>query len=180
MLLSVFAFHIFIYMRNYLFFKLSNVKISILAPLKSHFAQQSNNNSHNSPGLVLWFKHGVLYLSFSFFFFIWFYSQGFYHRRWKAEEERQILNQLGGYQRTEEQWNREWEEHIRHVSQNEFPFGPNGAQFGSLEEIHIFVLANILRRTIIVMSDDTLRGPYGDSYSPINFGGIYLPLWKQM
>ena len=86
------------------------------------------------------------------------------------------MNQLGGYQRTEEQWNREWEEVIRHVSQNEFPFGPNGAQFGSLEEIHIFVLANILRRTIIVMSDDTLRGPYGDSYSPINFGGIYLPL----
>lgn len=100
----------------------------------------------------------------------------FYHGRWKAEEERQILNQHGGYQRTEEQWDHEWEEVIRHVSQNEFPFGPNGAQFGSLEEIHIFVLANILRRTIIVMSDDTLRGPYGDSYSPINFGGVYLPL----
>ena len=27
-----------------------------------------------------------------------------------------------------------------------------------------------------MVSDDTLRGPYGDSYSPINFGGIYLPL----
>lgn len=38
------------------------------------------------------------------------------------------------------------------------------------------MLANILRRSIIVVSDDTLRGPYGDSYSPINFGGIYLPL----
>ena len=62
------------------------------------------------------------------------------------------------------------------ISQTEFPCGPNGAQFGSLAEIHIFVLANILRRSIIVVSDDTLRGPYGDSYSPINFGGIYLPL----
>ena len=103
-------------------------------------------------------------------------SLGFYHSRWKSEEEQQILNQVGGYRRTEEQWNHEWEEVIRHVSQTEFPFGPNGAQFGSLEEIHIFVLANILRRTIIVLSDDTLRGPYGDSYSPINFGGIYLPL----
>ena len=33
-----------------------------------------------------------------------------------------------------------------------------------------------MRRSIIVVSDDTLRGSYGDSYSPINFGGIYLPL----
>ncbi|XP_078372185.1 uncharacterized protein LOC144655885 isoform X2 [Oculina patagonica] len=102
--------------------------------------------------------------------------EGFYHSRWKCEEERQISNQIGGYKRTEEQWNHEWEEVIRHISQTEFPFGRNGAQFGSLEEIHIFVLANILRRTIIVLSDETLRGPYGDSYSPINFGGIYLPL----
>lgn len=101
---------------------------------------------------------------------------GFYHGRWKAEEEQQILNQIGGYMRTEQQWNHEWEEVIRLISQTEFPYGQNGAQFGSLAEIHIFVLANILRRSIIVLSDETLRGPYGDSYSPINFGGIYLPL----
>ena len=105
-----------------------------------------------------------------------FFFLGFYHGRWKAEEEQQILHQIGGYDRTEEQWNHEWEEVIRLISQTEFPCGPNGAQFGSLAEIHIFVLANILRRSIIVVSDDTLRGPYGDSYSPINFGGIYLPL----
>ena len=101
---------------------------------------------------------------------------GFYRSRWKSEEHHHILNQIGGYERTEEQWAHEWEEVIRHISQNEFPFGPNGAQFGSLEEIHIFVLANILRRTIIVLSDETLRGQYGDSYAPINFGGVYLPL----
>ena len=87
-----------------------------------------------------------------------------------------LLNHLGGYERTEEQWAHEWEEVIRHISQAEFPFGPNGAQFGSLEEIHIFVLANILRRTIIVLSDETLRGHFDESYAPINFGGIYLPL----
>ena len=87
-----------------------------------------------------------------------------------------MLNQIGGYERTEEQWAHEWEEVIRHISQNEFPYGPSGAQFGSLEEIHIFVLANILRRTVIVVSDETLRGQFGDSYAPINFGGIYLPL----
>lgn len=87
-----------------------------------------------------------------------------------------LLNQIGGYERTEEQWAHEWEEVMRHISRAEFPFGPNGAQFGSLEEIHIFVLANILRRTIIVLSDETLRGQFDESYAPINFGGIYLPL----
>lgn len=104
------------------------------------------------------------------------FFKGFYHGRWKAEEEQQISIQIGGYDRTEEQWNHEWEEVIRLISQTEFPCGPNGAQFGSLAEIHIFVLANILRRSIIVVSDDTLRGPYGDSYSPVNIGGVYLPL----
>lgn len=87
-----------------------------------------------------------------------------------------MLNQIGGYERTEEQWAHEWEEVIRLISQTEFPFGPNGAQYGSLEEIHVFVLANILRRTIIVASDETLRGAYEESYAPINFGGVYLPL----
>lgn len=101
----------------------------------------------------------------------------FYHSRWRAEENRQVLTQNGGYERTEEQWANEWEEVIRLASQTQFPFGACGPQYGSLEEIHIFVLANILRRTIIVASDETLRGQYDESYAPINFGGIYLPLW---
>lgn len=102
--------------------------------------------------------------------------EGFYHSRWKSEELNQMAAHSGGYERTEEQWAHEWEEVIRHASQTEFPLGPSGAQFGSLEEIHIFVLANVLRRTIIVLSDETLRGVYDESYAPINFGGVYLPL----
>ena len=105
-----------------------------------------------------------------------FLPQGFYHNRWRAEENRQVLTQNGGYERTEEQWANEWEEVIGLASQTQFPFGACGPQYGSLEEIHIFVLANILRRTIIVVSDETLRGHFDESYAPINFGGIYLPL----
>ncbi|XP_068699124.1 tumor necrosis factor alpha-induced protein 3-like isoform X1 [Montipora foliosa] len=100
----------------------------------------------------------------------------FYHNRWKAEEHRQVLTQTGGFERTEQQWAYEWEEVIRLASQSQYPYGASGAQYGSLEEIHIFVLANILRRTIIVVSDETLRGHFDESYAPINFGGIYLPL----
>lgn len=39
------------------------------------------------------------------------------------------------------------------------------------------MFVNILRRFIIVVLDDILRGFYGDSYFLINFGGIYLFLF---
>lgn len=88
----------------------------------------------------------------------------------------------------------------------------NGLQFDSLEDIHIFVLSNILRRPIIVIAgmctvvehftgitrstdcflhkcinmindqihfstDQVLRSmKSGSSFSPLNVGGIYLPL----
>lgn len=99
-----------------------------------------------------------------------------YHRRWQTEHEQLKQRYLGGYEMTEAQWTHEWEELVNLVSPREFPSGRSGAQFGSLEEIHIFVLANVLRRTIIVLCDDTLRGNYGESFSPVNFCGIYLPL----
>lgn len=88
----------------------------------------------------------------------------------------------------------------------------NGLQFDSLEDIHIFVLSNILRRPIIVIAgiqtsahqpwtvlvkrlhrtcekssvtyyqtasktDQVVRSmKSGSSISPLNVGGIYLPL----
>jgi OTU domain-containing protein 7 len=56
--------------------------------------------------------------------------------------------------------------------------GPNSNEqiYESLELIHIYVLANILKRPIIVVSDSILRSANGDPLSPIPFGGIYLPL----
>uniref|UniRef100_A0AC35TFL5 OTU domain-containing protein n=1 Tax=Rhabditophanes sp. KR3021 TaxID=114890 RepID=A0AC35TFL5_9BILA len=48
--------------------------------------------------------------------------------------------------------------------------------FESLETVHVFALANVLRRPIIVVSDTILRNAAGEELSPINFGGIYLPL----
>ncbi|TKR93351.1 hypothetical protein L596_007825 [Steinernema carpocapsae] len=48
--------------------------------------------------------------------------------------------------------------------------------YESLEAIHVFVLAHILKRPIIVVSDTVLRNANGEELSPIPFGGIYLPL----
>lgn len=48
--------------------------------------------------------------------------------------------------------------------------------YESLETIHVFALAHILKRPIVIVSDTVLRNANGESLSPIPFGGIYLPL----
>lgn len=50
-----------------------------------------------------------------------------------------------------------------------------------LESIHVYTLANILRRPIIIMTDPTIRTFSGMSLQDNDMGGIYLPLewsWK--
>ena len=41
----------------------------------------------------------------------------------------------------------------------------------SLEEFHVFVLANVLRRPIIVVADTILKDQDGEALAPIPFGG---------
>ena len=48
--------------------------------------------------------------------------------------------------------------------------------YESLEELHVFVLAHILYRPIIIVADTILKDANGDAMAPISFGGIYLPL----
>ena len=63
--------------------------------------------------------------------------------------------------------------------------------YESLEEIHVLVLAHVLRcdditltfsnpsqlrRPIIVIADTVLKDAFGEALAPIPFGGIYLPL----
>lgn len=48
--------------------------------------------------------------------------------------------------------------------------------FESLEEFHVFALAHVIRRPIIVVSDTMLRDLEGQPLQPIHFGGIYLPI----
>ena len=48
--------------------------------------------------------------------------------------------------------------------------------YESLEEFHVFVLAHVIQRPIIVVADTVLKDVSGDALAPIPFGGIYLPL----
>ena len=45
------------------------------------------------------------------------------------------------------------------------------ACYESLEELHVYVLANILQRPIIIVADTILRDAEGDALAPIPFGG---------
>lgn len=53
---------------------------------------------------------------------------------------------------------------------------PESKVYESLEEFHVFVLAHVLRRPIIVIADTVLRDVDNEAIAPIPFGGIYLPV----
>lgn len=52
---------------------------------------------------------------------------------------------------------------------------PNTLPYRSLEEIHIFVLANTIRRPIIILAEHVIRNIQGSSLAPNHVGGVYLP-----
>lgn len=51
-----------------------------------------------------------------------------------------------------------------------------GGALESLEDVHVFVLAHVLRRPIVIIADQFLYGFGGEAIAPIPFGGVYLPL----
>nr|XP_019564581.2 OTU domain-containing protein 7B-like isoform X2 [Aedes albopictus] len=119
------------------------------------------------------------------------------YRRWRFQQTR--VNKQAGFVFCETEWAKEWEELVaiaspeprrnsKSVSRRrsllmEKSFDGGGSMGGddenatyeSLEEIHVLALAHILRRTIIVVSDVFLRDMNGEAFSPIPFGGVYLP-----
>ncbi|XP_067090831.1 OTU domain-containing protein 7A [Osmerus mordax] len=107
-------------------------------------------------------------------------------RRWRWQQTQQ--NKESGLVYTEEEWEREWNELLKlasseprsHLSRNGNTTGgvDNSEEpvYESLEEFHVFVLAHVLRRPIVVVADTMLRDSGGEAFAPIPFGGLYLPL----
>ncbi|XP_046848847.1 tumor necrosis factor alpha-induced protein 3-like [Xenia sp. Carnegie-2017] len=91
---------------------------------------------------------------------------GTYRQRWQLEVERQLKDQNAGIPMDfgVEQWSEDWKKTVALPS------------FYCLEEIHIFALANILRRPILVICANFNRGEYDEPIAGVNLGGIYLPL----
>ena len=87
--------------------------------------------------------------------------------RWKYSHElqhQQLQIVLEDYQ-----WRMEWETVVGQAYSD-------GHSQQSLEEFHIFVLANVLRRPIIVYAQPKMRSVYGSTLQHVNFHGLYLPL----
>ncbi|XP_038167433.1 OTU domain-containing protein 7B isoform X2 [Arvicola amphibius] len=107
-------------------------------------------------------------------------------RRWRWQQTQQ--NKESGLVYTEDEWQKEWNELIKLASSEpRMHLGTNGTSGGgvesseepvyeSLEEFHVFVLAHVLKRPIVVVADTMLRDSGGEAFAPIPFGGIYLPL----
>ncbi|XP_035286125.1 LOW QUALITY PROTEIN: OTU domain-containing protein 7B-like [Anguilla anguilla] len=109
-------------------------------------------------------------------------------RRWRWQQTQQ--NKESGLVYTEDEWQKEWNELLKLASSEpRIHFSTNGSSsnctgvesseepvYESLEELHVFVLAHVLRRPIVVVADTMLRDSGGEAFAPIPFGGIYLPL----
>ncbi|XP_069464239.1 tumor necrosis factor alpha-induced protein 3 isoform X2 [Ambystoma mexicanum] len=96
--------------------------------------------------------------------------------RWQRESLKSIEFVETGLQFDTRNWDDEWEQLIKMASA-EPSVGLNGLRYHSIEEIHVFVLVNILRRPIIIIADHMLRTLVsGSNFSPLTMGGIYLPL----
>ncbi|XP_018431011.1 PREDICTED: OTU domain-containing protein 7B-like, partial [Nanorana parkeri] len=107
-------------------------------------------------------------------------------RRWRFQQTMQ--NKESGLVYTEEEWQKEWNDLIKLASSEpRMHYGTNAGNgagtetseepvYESLEEFHVFVLAHVLKRPIVVVADTMLRDSGGEAFAPIPFGGIYLPL----
>ena len=51
----------------------------------------------------------------------------------------------------------------------------HSAVYESLEQAHVFALAHVLRRSVIVVASTVLRDAAGAPLAPIPFSGVYLP-----
>jgi OTU domain-containing protein 7 len=96
-------------------------------------------------------------------------------RRWTYDIE-QRNKEAGGLVYSQDEWDKEWEEVLHLSSCQERQKDSSQPHYLSLEEIHVFALAHVLHRPIIVISDKYLRDFDNVPIAPIYFGGVYLPL----
>ena len=94
-----------------------------------------------------------------------------FFQRWQHTCQKD--NSQYGLRLEPQQWKAEWQMIIKLASAEV----PQGGSLNGLEEFHVFVLANILRRPIIMYAVPKFRwSSHGSTLQQVNFHGIYLPL----
>ncbi|XP_058796097.1 ubiquitin thioesterase trabid isoform X2 [Phymastichus coffea] len=92
----------------------------------------------------------------------------FFHPRWREYEASQASRMLD-FTLEETQWQEDWENLLATAAQ------PGSA----LEQLHVFALAHILRRPIIVYGVKYVKSFRGEDIGYARFEGVYLPLlWE--
>lgn len=90
-----------------------------------------------------------------------------FYERWKEAE--QLLSQTQGFILDDEQLKQDWSAIVALADQ----------KGKSLEQTHVFALAHILRRPIIVYGVKMVKNFRGENLGFANFEGVYLPLlWE--
>ena len=117
-------------------------------------------------------------------------------KRWRFQTELNYQRH-GGFTLNDSEWDEEWKEILR-IARSESRYttdskmlSPGSGEesstmrrrsstlrvsYESLEEIHVFVLAHVLKRPIIVLANKVLQNIHGQDLAPIYFSGVYLPL----
>ncbi len=94
------------------------------------------------------------------------------YQRWKYNREVENQQQFD-LQLEPHQWDQEWQMVMQQTSATALA----GQNVESLDEFHVFILANVLRRPIIMYAVPKLRSHQTDgTLQKINFHGVYLPL----
>lgn len=98
--------------------------------------------------------------------------------RWRRERNHFDSSHIpgSGFRYNTREWSAEWRIVVDIASPERRVDQTMGLPYECLEEFHIFVMANILRRPIIILAADMWRDAAGHSLQPMNFSGIYLPL----
>ena len=91
-------------------------------------------------------------------------SGGRIRQRWEAESIR--VSRHEGWEPTQEDLDKEWKEELDRIK----------APDVSLSPVHVFALAQVLRRPIVVYAPPFVKGSEGDDLNPDGTAGIFLPL----
>ena len=86
-----------------------------------------------------------------------------FYKRWKEEEQRQA--HIQGYSLGEDQLRQDWAAVLALADQKR----------KSLEQIHVFALAHILRRPIVVYGVKVVKNYRGENLGFVNFEGLHSP-----
>lgn len=99
---------------------------------------------------------------------------GIFKKRWLVKQRLNEANMHILDRQNTEDFTTEWESVIKGTE--DMTRENNCMQFTCLESIHLYILANMLKRPILLLADSQARSVFGLSLQESDLAGVYLPL----